>query len=62
MEQAAQRSPIHGMSRVDTEPDDPARELIHHDEDPMGFESKRLTPEEIDAPQTVLRMAEESQP
>ncbi len=62
VEQAAQGSPIHRMSRVDTEPNDLARELVHDDEDRMGFESKGLTPEEIDAPQTVLQVTNEGQP
>jgi len=62
LEQAAQRSPIHGRSRVDLEPDDPTSALVHDDEVPMGFESKGLTPEEIDAPQTVFHVANEGQP
>ena len=51
-----------GRSRVDPESDDPARALIHHDKDPMRFESKGLTPEEIDAPETVFCMPEERKP
>ena len=47
---------------MDPEPDDPTSELVHHDEDPMGFESERFTPEEINAPQAILYVAEESQP
>ena len=62
MEQAAQRSPLYGRSLVDPEPDDPTRELVHHDEDPMSFESERFTPEAINAPQAIRYVAEESQP
>ena len=62
MEQTAQRYAIHGRGRVDPEPDDPTRALVHDDEDPMGLESKGLTPEEINAPQTVLHVANEGQP
>ncbi len=60
MEQPAQRSPIHCRSRVDSEPDDPTRALVHNDKDPMGLESKGLTPEEIHAPQAILYVAKES--
>ncbi len=56
MEEATQCSPIHGWSRVDPEPDNPTRALIRHDEDPMGRESKGLTPKEVDTPQAVLRL------
>jgi hypothetical protein len=44
---------------VDPEPDNPTRALVHHNEDPMGFESKGLTPEHIDTPQTVFRLTDE---
>jgi len=47
---------------VDPDPDDPTRALVHDDENPMGLKSKGLTPEEIDAPQTVFHVAEEGQP
>ena len=61
MEQAAQRSSIHRRGRVDPEADDPTSALVHDDQHPMGLESKGLTPEEIDAPQTVLHVANEGQ-
>ena len=47
---------------MDPEPDDPPRVLIHDDEDPMGLESKGLTTEKIDAPQTTLHVTKEGQP
>ena len=62
MKKAAECSPIDGRSWVDSKPDDPARVLIHHDKDPMRFESKGLTPEEINAPETVFRMPNKSKP
>jgi hypothetical protein len=62
MEEAAQRAPIHRRSRVDSKPDDPARVLIHHNKDPMRLESKGLTPEEINAPETVFHMPNERKP
>jgi hypothetical protein len=36
--------------------------VIHHDENPVGSERHRLAPEQVDAPQTVLHMAEEREP
>ena len=56
LERAALRIAIDGRSRVDFEPDNSTRAVIHHDEDTIGLESKGLTPKEIDAPQTVLRL------
>ena len=47
---------------MDPEPDDSTSDLVHHDEDPMGFESERFTPEEINAPQAILYVANEGQP
>lgn len=61
MKQSAQRSP-HGRSRVDSEPDDATHVLVHDDEDPMGLDSKGLTPEKIDAPQTILHVTKEGRP
>lgn len=62
MDQAVQCSPIYGRSRVDVEPDDPTRAVVHDDEDPMGLESKGLTLEDINDPQTILYGAKESRP
>ena len=47
---------------MNPKPDNPTRALIHNDEDPMGFEAKGLTSEEIHAPKTILHMAEKGQP
>lgn len=62
MEQAAQCLPIHGRSRVDHEPNNPMRAVIHQDEALMGCESEGLTPKEIHTPQVILCVAKESQP
>lgn len=62
MEHTTQRRAIDGRSRVDFEPDNSTRAVVHHDEDPMGLEAKRLTPKEIDTPQTVLRLSQKGQP
>ncbi len=50
------------LSRVDSEPNDPARKLIHDDQDPVGPQRGRLAPEQIHTPETVFHVAEESQP
>ena len=49
-------------SRVDAETNNPARILIHDDQDPMGSQRCRLAPEQIHAPEAVFHVAQESQP
>src|SRR5207237_8489731 len=49
-------------SRMDTESNDPARVLIHDDQDPVGPQGGRLAPKQINAPETVFYVAQESQP
>ena len=49
-------------SRLDAEPNDPARVLIHDDQDPVDPPRGRLTPEQIDTPEAVFHVAQESQP
>src|SRR5687767_10283410 len=44
------------------EADDAASELIHDDHHPVGFKDQRFTSKEIDAPEAVLGVSEESQP
>ena len=39
MENVKQCSPIHRRNQVDSKPNDPTSELVHHDEDFMGFKS-----------------------
>jgi hypothetical protein len=50
------------LSRMDAEPNDPARALIHDDQDPVGPQRGRLTPEQIHTPEAVFHVAQESQP
>src|SRR5467141_2403652 len=50
------------LSRMDAEPNDPARALIHDDQDPVGPQRGRRAPEQIHAPETVFHVAQESQP
>src|SRR5205807_10611845 len=47
---------------MDAEPNDPARILIHDDQDPMGPQRCRLAPEQIHAPEAVFHVAQERQP
>jgi hypothetical protein len=47
---------------MDAEPNDPARVLIHDDQDPVGPQRCRLAPKQIDTPEAVFHVAQESQP
>jgi hypothetical protein len=49
-------------SRMDAEPNDAAHVLIHDDQDPVGPQRGRLTPEQIHTPEAVFHVAQESQP
>jgi len=46
---------------TDAEANDPARVLIHDDQDPVGPQRRRLAPEQIHTPQVVFHVAQESQ-
>ena len=37
-------------------------ELVHDDQDPVGFEENRFASEQIDAPEAVLHLADEGEP
>jgi hypothetical protein len=50
------------LSRMDAEPNDPARVLIHDHQDPVGPQRGRLTPEQIHTPEAVFHVAQERQP
>ena len=43
-------------------PDDPARELIHDDQDPVSAQRSRIAAKQVHAPETVLHVTQESQP
>ena len=49
-------------SGMDAEPNDPARVLIHDDQDPVGPQRGRFAPEQIDTPEAVLQVSNEGQP
>ena len=61
MEHPAQRRSIHDAT-VDAKPYDAARKLVHHDQHPMCFQCRGFAPEQIAAPQTILGVAEKSEP
>ncbi len=50
------------LSRMDAKTNDPARELIHDHQDPVGPQRGRLTPGQIHTPEAVFHVAQESQP
>src|SRR6266699_2833824 len=50
------------LSRMDAEPHDAARILIHDHQDPVGPQGGRLAPEQIHTPEAVFHVAQESQP
>ena len=61
VEHTAQGPAIHGSS-MDATADDPPRVLVHHYQHPMASQDRRLAPEQVDAPQAILRMPQERQP
>ena len=50
------------LSRMDAEPNDAARVLIHDHQDPVRPQRGRLAPEQIHTPETVFHVAQERQP
>ena len=46
-------------ARMDAEPNDPARVLIHDDQDPVSPQRGRLAAEQIDTPEAVFHVAQE---
>src|SRR5450759_3758807 len=61
LEHPAQRDAVHDAA-VDAKSNDATRELVHHDENPVCFQSCRFASEQVTTPQTVLRMAEKREP
>jgi len=49
-------------SGMDAEPNDPAGELIHDNQDPVGPQRGRFAPEQIETPEAVLHVANKGQP
>src|SRR5262245_12960976 len=48
--------------RCTPKPHDAARELVHHDEHPIGPQQCRFAAKQIETPQTVLRVTEHREP
>jgi hypothetical protein len=61
VEHATDRHAI-DVSRRNANADDPAREQIHDDHDPVALENNRFTAEQIDAPQAVRCVSDEGEP
>ena len=53
VEHPAQRHSIHDAA-VDAKSNNAPRELIHHDENPMGSQRRRFAPEQIQTPEAIL--------
>ena len=49
-------------SSLDAESNDPARVLIHDDENPVGPQRRRFAPEQVQTPETVLQVSNQGQP
>ncbi len=61
IEHATDRHAVDGSWR-NAEADDPAREEIHDDQDPVAPEGDRFASEQIDAPQAVRCISDEGEP
>ena len=61
VEHATERHAV-DVRGLDANADDPAREQIHYDHDPVALEHNRFTSEQIDAPQAVLHVSDEREP
>ena len=61
IEHPAQRHPVH-TATVHAETDNPPCPVVHHDEYPVRVEDDRFASKQIDTPQTVLRVSQDSQP
>jgi hypothetical protein len=61
VEHATDRHAI-DVSRLDANADDPTREQIHDDHDPVALEHNRFASEQIDAPQAVFHVSDEREP
>ena len=48
--------------RLDPKANNSPCKLIHHDQDPMGFEQHRFHPKQVQAPKTVFGMAQQREP
>src|SRR5262249_5526945 len=61
IEHAAQPDAVHDAAMHAT-PHDATRAVVHHDEYPMGPQDRRLAAEQVETPQTVLRVTEHGEP
>jgi hypothetical protein len=61
VEHATDRHAI-DVSWLDANADDPTREQIHDDHDPVALEHNRFASQQIDTPQAVLHVSDEREP
>src|SRR5262249_3980963 len=61
IEHAAQPDAVHDAA-MHAKPHDAMRAVVHHDEYPMGPQDRRLAAEQVETPQTVLRLTEHGEP
>ena len=61
VEHAAQGDAI-DIAGMHAEADDASGELVHHDEYPMGAQQNGLTAKQIDTPQAIFHVTDESEP
>jgi hypothetical protein len=47
---------------LDSKPDDASRILVHHHQNPMSFEGDRLSPKQVDTPETVFGVPQHGEP
>ncbi|HBK78599.1 MAG TPA: hypothetical protein DDZ83_02760 [Nitrospinae bacterium] len=62
IEHLAKPGVIDIASIMHTKADDSASELIHDNQDPLGFEENRLAPKPINTPEAIPHMADEGDP
>ena len=51
-----------GIAGMNAKADNSPCELVHDDQDPVGFEENRLASEHIDAPKAAPHVADEGEP
>src|SRR5262249_46800731 len=61
IEHAAQPDPVHDVA-LHAKPHDATRAVVHHDEYPIGPQDRGLAAEQVETPETVLRVTEHREP
>jgi hypothetical protein len=61
VEHAAQSQAV-DIACLHAKANDPPAELVHDDQYPVSFQENRLRPKQVQAPETILRVAQEREP